>query len=205
MNEPLLYHSGLCQIAYTAALESGKICKNILQETDLLQTSSAMARRRRRLILHHIYTPSKIHNTKRRYHIRLIRRISFPGRHYLYICQKMTNLADRQSKILLLCRIYGIPVKMLSDLFSRQALAFTLIYYHLSHETSSKNDGLYRSILKICQDIIHGAEEFVWSNGRPSDHRTLMRRDIADEFRIISEGICEILGLTLLSNSIKET
>ncbi len=199
------YCSGLCQIACSAAMESGSICRDIHKDPRYLQTESAMSRRHRRLILHSIYTPALSRCKKKRYRITQKRKIIFPADRYLYICKKLSSLADRQSKILLLCRIYRIPAHTLFDLFAGQALAFTMIYYHLSHESNARTDELCYTILQLCQEIVHGAEEFAWSNGRQSDHRVLMRRDIADEFRVIADGILEILTLTLISEGIKET
>lgn len=205
MNKTPIYRcqSSLFQIALSAARESEKICKSIFRGNNSIQTICTVYRRKRRLILYRIYTPSKRLLKKKTYKIRSVHKILLPAKRYRYICLKLSYLADRQSKIILLCRIYGISANILTDLFAEQALAFTLIYYHLSHIKKSKSDGLYQQILQVCQDIIHSCEEFAWISGQPADHRALMRKDVADEFRAAAEGICEILALTLVSETVK--
>lgn len=192
------YRSTLYQIAASAARESEKICKGIIQRADNTQTTCTLYRRMRRMILHGLYTISPNRSHKKRYKIKSLQNSLMPSERYLYICCKLSYLADRQSKILLLCRIYRIPVNTLTDLFAELALAFTLIYYHLSHIQKCKSDLLYQPILQTCQNIVHACEEYAWTGSLPADHRALMRRDIADEFRTVAEGLCEILALTLV-------
>ena len=195
--------STLYQIASSAARESERICKGILLGANNIQIYCAQHHRMRRLILRRVYMLSSKRETLKTYKIKSIRINMMPAKRYLYICSKLSRLADRQSKILLLCQIYRIPLDNLVDLFSELALTFTLVYYHLSHIQKCKNEILYQPILHSCQDMIHSCEEYAWNCGRPADHRALMRRDIADEFRTIAEGINEILALTLVSEVIK--
>jgi len=189
------YISKLSRIAYSAANESNRIYTEIYRQNVFLNEGCVHTRRYRRQILRGIRTSAKRQPETKYYKIATKKRFCYPSKQYRYICQKLADLADRQSNILSLCRIYNISMFSLTDLFSGQALSFSLLAAYL---TSNATEGMFSSIVKICRHTIACANKYRYTDSLPTNYRYLMKRDIADEFILIANGITEILLITLI-------